>query len=125
MDLPSGDTAGTLQIWDFSPDQPGPEATASNRCLHSHSSHCLLRSANNGLGLKLLTLSLVGTLGPWRNEWNVFMHQHYQVVRGDQVPHEHFKSPLTISTRREHKVTGRDVVSEARFPGCKSSLAKF
>ena len=86
MDLPSGDTAGTLQIWEFSPDQPGPEATASNRCLHSHSSHCLLRSANNGLGLKLLTLSLVGNLGPWRNEWNVFMHQHYQVVRGDQVP---------------------------------------
>lgn len=45
------------------------------------------------------------------------MHQHYQVVRGDQVPCEQFKSPLTISTRREHKVTGRDVVSEANFLG--------
>lgn len=78
-----------------------------------------------GLGLKLLILSLIGNLGPLRNEQNVFMHQHYQVVRGDQVPCEHFKSPLTISTQREHKVTGRDVVSEARFPGCKSSLAKF
>lgn len=78
-----------------------------------------------GLGLKLLILSLIGNLGPLRNEQNVFMHQHYQVVRGDQIPYEHFKSPLTISTQREHKVTGRDVVSEARFPGCKSSLAKF
>lgn len=77
-----------------------------------------------GLGLKLLIPSLVGNLGPLRNEWNVFMHQHYQVVRGDQVPYEQFKSPLTISARREHKVRGRDVVSEARFPGCKSNLAK-
>ena len=47
MDLPSVNTAGTLQIWEFSPDQPEPEATASNLCLHFHSSHCLLRCANN------------------------------------------------------------------------------
>ena len=125
MDLPSVNTAGTLQIWEFSPDQPEPEATASNLCLHFHSSHCLLRCANNRPWAQAVILSLVGNLGPLRNEWNVFMHQHYQVVRGDQVPYEHCTSPLTISTRREHKVTGRDVVSEARFPGCKSSLAKF
>ena len=46
MDLSSVNIADTTQIWEFSPAQPEREATASNLRLHSHPSHCLLRSAN-------------------------------------------------------------------------------